>query len=284
MTHLKNLIQTAPIPGSDGWHTAVIEVTPTMADGLLANNSGNRRLSPGAVARYAAAMRRGDWKASPEPLIFAPSGRLMNGQTRLNAVKATGLPQTFFCVFGVDESVFSVLDRGRPRSFADAHGVPVSLAEVARLTAQITVSDSKGIVTDSDFLRMAHLLRDTHADLESECGTRRRLFSNAAFRAAACARVLTGESSTFVFGLYRALVLSEIDHMPPAGHAAIRAALNGTWQSGGRVAQFENVARAWGLFWEAGADRTKLPIKNVEAGLAEFRKGVTLALRDSEVD
>jgi hypothetical protein len=285
MMHIKNLVTTIPIPGSDGWHTAVIEVTSETADDLLAKNDGNRRLSPGAMARYAAAMRKGDWQTSPEPLIFAPSGRLMNGQTRLHAIKATGIPQKFMCVFGVDEKVFSVLDRGRPRTLADAHNLPREAAEAARVLTLATFPKTHGShVADSDFLAVARVIETTHAELIRFCGARARYFSTAPFRAAAVLRVVSGEDCDFVFGLYRNLVLGHVSDLPPVGEAAARAVLTGRWgtsKDGGAVAQGMALARAWSLFQADGTQRTRVPISDPSYQIKDIGAAVWQALQDA---
>lgn len=284
MMHMTNLVTTTPIPGSDNWHTAVVAIDPELADELLKGNTGNRKLSPGAVARYSAAMRKGDWQTSPEPLIFAPNGRLLNGQTRLHAIKATGTTQKFLCVFGVEPTVFSVLDRGRPRTLSDAHQMPPELAQVARLLTVLAFdsSHSGSVVTDSDFLRIAALLEPFHSALLHACGTKKRYFSSAAFRAGAAMRLLSGESVAFVCSLYRHLVLGELDMLPPAGHAAVRAVLAGTWHAaGGQNLQAHNMCRAWNLFQEDGQDRKKLPIKDYSHDLSEIRQLLHRAVEDS---
>jgi hypothetical protein len=284
MMHIKNLITTAPIPGSDNWHTAVLTIDPGSATELLQGNTGNRRLSPGAVARYAAAMRKGDWKTSPEPLIFAPNGRLMNGQTRLHAVKATGIPRKFMCVFGVEESVFSVLDRGRPRNLSEAHNVDKKTSEVAKFLAHLsqTGNASRGSVTDSDFLRALNVIRDTHRDLQDHCSATAPFFSSAGFRAGAVLRVLCGESSVFVFGLYRALILGHLDELPPAGQAAARSVLTGRWRLvGGQAGLTDSFVRSWLLFQEPGSQRTKIPVVDSLSTIAEARKEMQQVLQDA---
>lgn len=284
MMHMTNLVTTTPIPGSDNWHTAVVAINPDTAEELLKGNVGNRKLSPGAVARYAAAMRKGDWKTSPEPLIFAPSGRLLNGQTRLHALMATGATQKFLCVFGVAESIFSVLDRGRPRTLADAHQKSAELVQVARLLTSKTFSDSRSgsDFSDSDFLRVATLIEPFHETLKGACGTRKKLFSSAAFRAGAIMRLLSAEDEGFVCKMYRNLVLGELEQLPPSGHAAVRAVLAGSWHaSGGQETQTRNMCRAWNLFQKDGQNRKKLPTKEYLTELNEIRAVLRNALEDS---
>lgn len=284
MMHMKNLVQTAPIPGGEGWHTAVIEIDAASATTLLEGNTGNRRLAPGAMARYAAAMRKGDWKVSPEPLIFAPNGRLLNGQHRLRAVKATEIPQRFLCVFGVDESLFSVIDRGKPRSYSDALGLARYHAEASRLLAAIANSSSHNTtVTDSEVLRAAALIEESHGMLLAATSDRAAVFSTAPFRAAAALRITCGESPSFVTSLYRDLIKTNLSSLPPVAEPAMKAVKNGRWHStGGAAIQTTNLVRAWDLYQEAGQNRSRLRDGDLNAGLAVIRKAYLSAAEDME--
>lgn len=283
MMHLKQLITTTPVPGSDSWHTAVLHIDPDTAKNLLEGNYGNRKLSLGVVARFAATMRAGDWVASPEPLIFASNGRLLNGQHRLNAVIASETPQRFLCVFGVDERVFSVLDRGKVRSLADAHAMEKRLAEAARLLTVVMYPSTRGsAVQDRDFLRIANLIADTHATLMSRCQATAPFFSSAPVRAAAVLRIVSGEDAEWVLHLYRALVLVDTTVLPPVGGAALAAVAHSRWtSSGGGDAQMTNLARAWSIFQKSGADRTRAPAVDVEKGIEACRAVIRQALKDT---
>jgi hypothetical protein len=284
MTYLSNLVPPVTVPGADGWTTAVLTIDSLRAEELLRNNEGNRKLSKASVARYAAAMRKGDWRTSPEPLIFSPSGRLMNGQTRLNAIKACGIPQKFLCVFGVDESVFSVLDRGRTRSLADAHQTDRRAAEVARLLTSVAYDAgfSGSAVLDSDFLSVLAVTQDIHAALTEGAASRPPVFGSAGFRAAAVARVLAGESPTFVFGMYRDLVNADVEALPSAGASAVRAVLTGRWRAmSGSEGSKLTMARGWSLLREDGQERTKIPVASPAPAMAEIRAAVRQAVTDS---
>lgn len=287
MMHIKNLLTTAPIPGSDNWHTAVITVDPTTAEQLLEGNNGNRRIAPGTVARYAAAMRNGDWMTSSEPIVFSPSGRLLNGQHRLRAVVASGMPQRFLCMFGVDERVFSVMDRGKVRTLSDAHNVEKKLAEAARLLATIAYPNpaSSAIVVDSDFLRMVKILESPHAMLSTTTTTTAVFFSSAPARVAAMVRILAGEDPEWVCNMYRALVLVDTQRLPPVGGAAVAAVANGRWKAsaGGQTSQHLALARAWGLFRKDGAARTRVPPADVEKSVEEVRFATRQAVKDAGI-
>jgi len=285
MFYPKSPFNPAAIPNSYHWRVAIIAVDATLASQLLENNAGNRKLSNASVARYAAIMRNGGWKTSPEPLIFAPSGRLMNGQTRLNAVKVTGITQNFMAVYGVDESVFSVLDRGRVRTLADAHQTEKGESSVARLLALIAYSDSQfgAPVLDSDFLRVLAVTRELHADLMSASAARPPFFASAGVRAAAIARLLAGESPAFVLGLYRSLTTSDVANLPPAGAAAVRGVLSGRWKTGsGNHGTFMTLARAWSLFSEKGQNRGTVPVSSYAPAVKEIGEVLRQAVQDNE--
>lgn len=285
MMHMTNLVTTTPIPGSDNWHTAVVTVTPETADELLKGNIGNRKLSKSSVAKYAAAMRAGAWKASPEPLIVAPTGRLLNGQTRLHAVKATGIPQKFLFIFGVQEDVFSVLDRGRTRSLADAHRMDKETAEVARLLAQITFSSAGGgaAVNDHDFLRAAAVVGDVQRNLRDQCATKARYFGTAPFRTGAVLRILTGANEAYVSSTYRNLNRGHVESLPPVGAAAVRMVMTGKWgNTTGHAASMDMLARAWYVFNPEKKDRNSFRGLDTHTAVSEMRSLMLRAVEDSD--
>jgi hypothetical protein len=284
MMHIKNLIATAPIPGSDNWHTAILTIDPETADELLKGNHGNRRLSLGTVARYAATMRKGDWKTSPEPLIFAPSGRLMNGQTRLHAIKATGVPQKFMCVFGVAEGVFSVLDRGRPRSYAEANGLESKSASVATLLAETAFSKGRTGTVDSEKNRVMAVIDDAYKALRDTCNSNRNVFSTIPWRAGAVARIISGEDMHYVLSTYRGLVLGNYEVLSPIARAALSASANSaSWKAtSGHTARILASARAWHVFEPRNALKTSVRIVNPQNHIEEMGEAVRAALKDAE--
>lgn len=287
MMHFKNLVTTAPIPNSDGWHAAVMPIGPQLASEILAAQTGhhNRRLRPGAVARYAATMRAGTWVTAPEPLLFAPSGRLLNGQHRLNAVIKVGQPQTFLCVFGVAEQVFEVLDRGAPRSLADALDLPKKLAEVARFMEFLRNTTTAGNFVDSDVARMAGIFADAHTAVTSACNTHRTPFAMAGFRAAATLKLFSGADPSYVTETYRALVLQDWDSAPQSARALIRAHTSGKLLSSseGQQRSVVGFARGWSVFDPANRDAARMPPLNVERARAEARAIIATAFEDANV-
>jgi hypothetical protein len=94
-------------------------VTPDMAASLLGTMRGNRTLRKKVVERYAREMMTGKWLLNGESIKIAQSGRLVDGQHRLNAVIMAKKPVQMHIVRGIDEEGVITLDTGVGRSFAD---------------------------------------------------------------------------------------------------------------------------------------------------------------------
>jgi hypothetical protein len=97
-------------------------ITPAMAKDLLDTaNNGNRSLSSGNVAKFAADMREGKWRDTHQNVIaFYDDGTLADGQHRLAAISASGVPMMMFVATGLSREDGSMIDQGRTRSVADA--------------------------------------------------------------------------------------------------------------------------------------------------------------------
>lgn len=115
-----------PVPLEEHWlessaeRAAKMTISPEMAAWVLAErHPRNRRLISGLVDRLAGALTRGEWAANGETIIFDRDGNLRNGQHRLTACVATGIPLVTWVVFGVDPAAFATMDRGGVRKLPD---------------------------------------------------------------------------------------------------------------------------------------------------------------------
>ncbi len=96
-----------------------ILVTPELAKEYLSHNTSNRVLNKRYIGKYVNEMKKGLWTLSNDAIIFAESGKLLNGQHRLTAVIQSGVTCEFLVGFGFPESTFNVLDSGKARSGGD---------------------------------------------------------------------------------------------------------------------------------------------------------------------
>jgi hypothetical protein len=99
----------------------VVTMTPQMAQSILDSqpeSAHQRKLNRRLVSSYAREMKAGAWALNGESIQFNGS-KLLNGQHRLSAVVASGVPVSLLVVRGVDEAAFSTIDQGRVRNIND---------------------------------------------------------------------------------------------------------------------------------------------------------------------
>lgn len=97
----------------------VVQITADFANELLARNRLNRHVSASVVNKYARDMNAGRWHLNGQTIKFSSSGKLLDGQHRLEAAKKSKKPFDVILVEGLPEQSFSSLDIGRRRSVAD---------------------------------------------------------------------------------------------------------------------------------------------------------------------
>lgn len=108
-------VGVAPIPDKP----VVMLVTPEIATDWLDNrNINNRSKSNVTARRYGRSIVAKRWKCTHQGIAFDRDGWLIDGQHRLMAIVATGIPAKLFIipfVEGMDDNTFDVLDSGHKR-------------------------------------------------------------------------------------------------------------------------------------------------------------------------
>jgi len=99
--------------------TALITVTPGLANVILGNNPDNRNIRATKLAQFAADMRAGRWSLNGEPIIISKSGELNDGQHRLGAIIEANTPIDLLFVFGIERETRTTVDQGAARGAAD---------------------------------------------------------------------------------------------------------------------------------------------------------------------
>ena len=98
-------------------------VTPGLASLMLEYNLGNRPITPSKVAAHVDRLMRGDYMLTHQGFAFAKTGQLNDGQHRLTAVVASGIPAEFTITFGAEREEFWVIDQVKSRGAADILGI-----------------------------------------------------------------------------------------------------------------------------------------------------------------
>jgi hypothetical protein len=78
-----------------------------------------RTLKESHVLRLAGIIERGEWQLTPQGLIIAKDGGVLDGQHRLNAIALAKTPVQMMVAYGADPEIFQVLDTGIVRTYAD---------------------------------------------------------------------------------------------------------------------------------------------------------------------
>lgn len=100
-----------------GAYTMGLEtITPEIAARYLTQNIRNRRIVQSHVDTITRDIRANSWMMNAQPICFATSGRLLNGQHRLTACIAAGMPIELLVLRGLSEEAYDTFDVHAKRS------------------------------------------------------------------------------------------------------------------------------------------------------------------------
>lgn len=98
---------------------SVEQITPTIAATYLASNTdANRRIRKAVVNRYCERLSRG-WKMTGDTIKFDATGRMIDGQHRLNAIIKSGITMETVVIRGLEPAVFVAIDTGSGRTIGN---------------------------------------------------------------------------------------------------------------------------------------------------------------------
>lgn len=122
----------------DGVTVGTVDVTPEIAQAWLDRNKHNRKLSPESVDRYSRNITNGQWPFTGDPIRFANTGELLDGQHRCTAIVETGVTLPLLVVAGLLTDTQSYMDAGRRRNAGDSLAIKeipnyVAVASLVRL-------------------------------------------------------------------------------------------------------------------------------------------------------
>lgn len=114
------------------------DLSPVLAELLLARNPDNRNVRDGVVSDYAGDIVEGNWTTNGESLKISRQGMLNDGQHRCLAVIKAGRKIRTMFTFGVERASRTTLDQGLARTPGDYLGMAgVSSANQAAAVATL---------------------------------------------------------------------------------------------------------------------------------------------------
>lgn len=94
-------------------------ISPELARIMLEFNIDNRKIRPHKLAQLKSDMNAGRFKLNGEPIIFAKTPALNDGQHRLQAIVETNKAHDMMVTFGVERDTRFTVDTGAARSTGD---------------------------------------------------------------------------------------------------------------------------------------------------------------------
>jgi hypothetical protein len=238
-------------------------MTPEYAEALLKKNKVNRPFNRHACESYKKEILLGTWKVSHQGIAVSVTGRLMDGQHRLTAIKETGAKVPVWLFTGVPDESFDVMDTHRRRSFADNQGVSPAVAQIAYLGARLLNGRSANTLTYADQKRVLETCRDT-MQVVSDAANGKTKRTSSPVKLAAVIRILMGEKEEYVLDLMSGFS-SLRDNLPPVAMALVRQIDSGQTSAG--KDRFDLLARSFIMFSESHRNVVKMRAGLIDAAL-----------------
>lgn len=100
-------------------HVEWRDITPELAAEWLKLNTLNRPKKVQKIALYTADMKAKRWPRTGATICFSRSGRLLDGQNRLQAMINSGATVRMLVVWDLADDIFDVIDNGARRTATD---------------------------------------------------------------------------------------------------------------------------------------------------------------------
>ena len=258
----------------------LMKITPAIAKEMLETSPGNRTLRDWYVDLLAGAMQRGEWRITSQGIGFDSEGRLRDAHHRLNACIKSGKSFWSVVVFGLDTDAYEVTDIGIIRTYADRLGEGRDVADVMRLGCQYATGCTKPTISQMRPIIESGLQDATRALVEF-CNTKRKFYSSAPMKLAACIEIMVGEDPDFVFKQYRALCTLNFDEMSQSAKSLVRQVESGKAKAGEAR---ESLARGFRVFNKNKQGLTKIQISDEDKNQASdfVRKVLKSSLLDHQ--
>ena len=257
---------------TNGWTVSMELVPPVVAEKWLSDhNEGNRKVRRERVRKLARAMDNGEFKLSPDGLIFNAAGVLMQGQHRLEGIVQTGIPAFMVVWRNVAPDVFGVLDDTSSRSVADRLQLPRMYFDPVNVLCRLYFGQNYTLGEAESVLEVCSLAIER---LHDSSAKNVRIYSQAPIRAAVILRIISDEnSSAWTISQYAALTAQDYPLMDLSVQALNRQ-LNGDKKLTGN----DLLVRAFIAFQNAGKSKTKIQVKTAARAVEKIRQIIEKAL------
>lgn len=240
-------------------------VTPEMAKGFLTKNTDNRNKRGWWVSGLANMIKRGEWIPTHQGVAFSKSGKLLDGQHRLEAIIEANISVQMLVVTNVRDDAYKVLDNGIKRTMADLTGMHMRTAEVCRVLARLAYGGDTVNSADQILEIYNTGAGEVHDNLVEYCGKGIAVLSSAPIRTVATCMILDGHNQQYIKNVYSNLCNQKFNELPNIAHAFIRQVTEKRATVGDRQ---DLMARALKVFDSSIKDTTRLVVSDSDATAA----------------
>jgi hypothetical protein len=243
----------------------VMTVTPAMAKAYLENNTDNRNKRGWWVNGLANMIKRGEWIPTHQGVGITKSGKLIDGQHRLEAIVEANMPVQMMVTTGVSDDAYKVLDNGIKRTMADLTGMHMRTAEVCRVLARLAYGGDTVNSADQIIEIYNTGVGEVHDNLVEFCGKNLKVFSSAPIRTVATCMILDGHNQQYIKSIYANLCNQKFNDLPNIAHAFIRQVTEKKATVGSR---YDLMARSLKVFDVNLEGTTRLVVSDSDATAA----------------
>lgn len=234
---------------------SVVEITPAMAQDILdSSNVNNRVVSKARVNKYAGLMTEGKWMTTHQGICISDKGRLIDGQHRLLAIIKSNKTIDLCLTTGIKDEAFGEIDiPGGHRDAGDRLGIDKRVAAI--ITRACSINKDKWSSPTLDELKLMYSKIGEKAEkLIAEHGASSVYFSTAEIKLAAVLCAINDENDQYAFGLYGALVRSDIESLNGIGSKWMKMHIVGQTK---KLSQEENLSLGCFAFSKQNSGRRK---------------------------
>jgi len=242
-----------------------ITVTPEMAKMYLEKNTDNRNKRGWWVSSIANMIKRGEWIPTHQGVAFSKSGKLIDGQHRLEAIVEANVPVQMMVTTGVNDDAYKVLDNGIKRTLADLTNITPKTAELCRVLARLAYNSNFNTSAEQCLEIYNTGVGEVSDNLIEYCGKNIKVYSSAMVRTAAVCLILDGYNQQYIKDLYSNLCTQKFNDLPNIAHAFIRQVTEGRTFANNKT---DLLARALKVFNPEFADVTRLQISDSDGSAA----------------
>jgi len=132
----------------------IITITPKIAETMLKNNDGNRKISPVVVRKYIKDMKAGEWRETSQGMAVDETGKILDGQHRLVAVTKSGVSivTTLTTFYGSVPTIMVPIDIGKNRRTANICGNGVNSRHIGLFNAIKAITKNYDAIMDANLV------------------------------------------------------------------------------------------------------------------------------------